>query len=464
MAAANYILSIADSRWWAARVEGQIVTRRDVPVNGQGEAVETAQRAAAALAELGYRGEGLCLALSADYVLTGRIDVANLPRRERRAAMVYRLEDELPIEAERLTADFLPPVAGRALGAAVETDRVRRLLDGLAAQGIEVAAVCSDSLLAAWRTCRNDGAEADYVLVAADGRLELLRVAEGVPVAWQSAAGTEELLRHLEADLLAQPLESVRPRVHVVGLLDEEVRSVLAEIAGAEVSVVTEDATVEDEVALASAEQLTGRGAGWVDFCRDRLASGSLLDRLSGRVKAAVLLAVVFLATVTTLCLWRAERYSDLVRRHDAQQQTVYSDLFPQAGPQQNVLSRLRSDLKRLAGVSGQGTDVPQRADALETLRTVAASLPPEMRLRLTQLRIDPTAVVLHGEARSHGDAETVATALKRQGLATDAPSTEHLVRGGVTFTLTAAPGAAKRPADAQVTDKAQPSAKEGRP
>jgi len=151
VATTHYILSVANRRWWAASVRDRTVTRRDLPLDGGDDADQAAQRAAAALAELGYRGEGLCLALSADNVLTGRIDAAHLPRRERRAAMVYRLEDELPGEAERLTADFLPAVAGRALGAAAETDRVRRLLDTLSAHGIEAAAVCSETLLAAWR-------------------------------------------------------------------------------------------------------------------------------------------------------------------------------------------------------------------------------------------------------------------------------------------------------------------------
>ena len=465
MASTHYILSVADNRWWAARVEGRTVTRRDLPLEGDDAADRAAPLAATVLAELGYRGEGLCLALAADDVLTGRIDAGALPRRERRAAMVYRLEDELPVEAEQLTVAFLPSVAGRALGAAVETDRVRPLLDALAAHGIEAAAVCSETLLAAWRACRNATDAADYVLVVGRDAIQLLRLAEGVPVGWQSAADPGELLRRLEADLLAQPPASLPPRIRVVGRPDDALCRALADGVGADIASATANAPAEDEAALAAAEQLAGRGAGWVDFCRDRLASGSLLERLSGYVKAAVLLAVALLSVLAGLCLWRAERYRDLASWHEAAQRTVYRELSPQAGTQQNVLSRLRSDLKRLAAVSGHGADMPRRPDALETLRTVAESLPPRMRLRVTQLRIDPTAVVLHGEARTHGDAETVAAALRRQGLDADAPSTEHLVRGGVTFTLTAAPpAAADKPATSQTAATPQPAAKESRP
>ena len=464
MATIHYILSVANRRWWAASVRDRTVTRRDLPRESKDAIESTAQRAAAALTELGYRGEGLCLALSADNVLTGRIDAGALPRRERRAAMVYRLEDELPVEAERLTADFLPAVAGRALGAAVETDRVRRLLDALSAHGIEAAAICCETLLAAWRACRNTADQADYVLVVGHDAVQLLRIAEGVPVGWQSAADAGELLRRLEADLLAQPLENLPPRVRVIGRPDDALCRALADGVGADITAATANPPAEDEAALAAAEQLAGRGAGWIDFCRDRLASGSLLERLSGYVKAAVLLAVALLGILAGLCLWRGERYRDLASRQEAAQRTVYRELSPQAGTQQNVLSRLRSDLKRLTAVSGHGADMPRRPDALETLRTVAASLPPQMRLRVTQLRIDPTAVVLHGEARTHGDAETIAAALKRQGLAADAPSTEHLVRGGVTFTLTAAPPAADNPASVQAASSPTPRPREGRP
>ena len=379
-------------------------------------------------------------------VLVGEVDCANLPRRggkNRRTAMLYLLEDQLPLEAERLTADFLPPVGGRVLGAAVETARVQQLLIPLTEVGIEVAALCPTALLAAWRTCQENDFACDYVLVSSTSQLDLLRIADGQPSAWYVVqASPAELRRSLEADLLARPIDAERPTITVVGQLDAEKTAHLEQCAtvtftesdGAAASSTT------TEAAHAAAELLAGSRAGWIDLARGRLASASVLERLASQLRPAVALALVLLVTLAGLLAWRAGRYDRLADQYATEQQTVYRTLYPSSRKQQNVKSRLRSELTRLSAVSGQGGQLPNQASALETLRAVVGSLPPGMRLRLTRLQFDPGAVLLEGQTLSHGDAETIAKSLKRGGLKADPPSTEHLVRGGVKFTLTAQP------------------------
>jgi len=54
---------------------------------------------------------------------------------------------------------------------------------------------------------------------------------------------------------------------------------------------------------------------------------------------------------------------------------------------------------------------------------------------------VDPSSILIEGQARSHGDAEIIARSLSRAGLPTDPPRTERLAGRGVSFTLTGSPG-----------------------
>ena len=107
----------------------------------------------------------------------------------------------------------------------------------------------------------------------------------------------------------------------------------------------------------------------------------------------------------------------------------------------------LQGELKQLSGISGLGHDLPARANALNTLRDVVASLPQDVRLRITELGIGPTSIFIHGEARGFSDAEAVARRLKNAGFIVEAPRSERNRTGqGVVFSLTAKVGEPSSP------------------
>jgi len=475
-----FFVSVEDGRWTVARITDGAVERRDVeaeqdrrtaPRIAEGAAEQAAvadesgqpetgwaDRVAAALGELGYDGRGICLGLPSEMVFIGQVDCTGLPRRRRRnrsTAMLYRLEDHLPLDAEGLTADFLPPVGGRSLGLAAETDRVRDLVDALAASGVETECVCATALLAAWSAARDLPEDCRYLVTADDRRADLLRLSDGRPVAWYSAPADGPLLvQSLRADLLGAGAgdtgdtgDEGAPHLAVAGRLDDDTAAQLAR----EVRVVaasTGDATVLDMAAQAAAVRLAGRPAGWVDFRRDALAAGSLIEGLGAPLKAAALLALVLLATVAALCAWRAMRYDAQAARYERRQATLYQELFPSGEVPPGIRSRLESQRSRLAALRGEGDETPGDVSALESLRAVAAGLPANVRLRVTELHLAPASIRIEGQARSHGDAETVARGLRmgeaegRGPFDIDPPTTEHLARGGVAFTLTGRPAA----------------------
>jgi hypothetical protein len=436
----HFLIAFDADGWHVARTMGHTVEVRDVRPEPGGPDVP-AEALAAQLREWGYRGRGVCLGLPSNLVLAADVDATHLPRRHRRSALVYRFEEQVPVDAESLTTDFLPSVRGRVLGVAAVTSRVREVVEPMAAAGIAVAAICPTALLALWAVLRARPPRTDYAIVASPAQVDIFRLADRQPVGWATVGpDPADLLLGLQADLLARPVDSPPPQALVVGEIDSQAAEVLEAAAAAKLVPAPPD-SVLSIAARTAAKLLAGRPCGWVDLRGDGLAPGDARRAAAGPLRAVLALAGLLLLTTAGSFLWRAAQYDAVARHYEAMQLDEFRKLYPGAAEPTNVRSRLKSELLRLAGISGAGQAVPVLPSALDTLRRVVAGLPPTMRLRLLDVRVGPGDVLLEGQARTHSDAEAVAQALSRAGFVPDPPRTEALPDRGVGFTLTAAVG-----------------------
>ena len=412
-----------------------------------GQAVEV-------LKEWNALGESVCLGLPSEMVFSAQVDTGGLPRKDRLAALTYRLEEQLPLEAERLTADFLPAVAGAALGVAIETAGAKAIVDRLMELGVEVTSICPTALLTLWQALIGQDAQADYALVADEGRVDIFRMAGRCPSAWlETSADPADLVDCLHAELLASPGEVRQPKAMLIGQLASEAESAVRADAGLEITSLGDQPPIE-LAARAAGQLLSGQQAGWVDLRREALAVPNPWGRLAGLVRCAVILGLAALAATVGSLYWRSLAYDDLARNLEDQQAAQFQRVFPNLRKPPNIHSRLRSELALLSGVSGTGYEMPAQASALDTLRRITDNLPPAIRLRLTDIQLDPGGIVLEGQTRSHSDAELISRTLKQGNFEVDPPRTERLVAGGVAFTIVARlaggkPGSKPQPAQA---------------
>ncbi len=459
----EFLLALEADAWHVVRIANDSVEIRAVarPTLADGDepwrpvSAEAVAQVAAALTALGHKGQPVCLGLPSEMVLAGQVDCEGLPRKRRRQAMLFRLEEQLPLEAERLTADFLPPAAGRAMGLAVRTDRVRGILDLLGAAGIEISCICPTAMLALWDLLdgrprqAGGGGDPDYLLLARPGGLDAFAMTDGQPVRWHTANGDASLLLGgIEADLLSRPGEGRRGGVEVAGQAPPDlVERLRASVAVEEVSAGAdqEDQEGQEDWQLQSAARgaaalLAGKPAGWVDFRRDALSPGSRWQRLGAPLRLAGALALALVLTAGALMIRRAGRYEQVAHDHQDAQAAAFRKLYPNTPVPPSVLARLRSQAARLAGVSGTGHELPTQSRVLDQLRAILAHLPPSTRLRIVEIRVDAAGIFLEGQVRTHPDAQTLARALAQGGFAVEAPRTENLSAGGVSFTLAAKP------------------------
>jgi hypothetical protein len=402
---------------------------------------QLADAAFAALSSLGYAGEGLVLAVPSAWCLCAAVRLDDLPPRSGRQAMIFRLEEKLPVSAEDVVADLAPSNDGEAaLGVCVEKKTLAPLVESLERRGIAVEAICPASLLALQHLL-SDMHEADaLVWPAGDGSLELFTLRGGTPRSWTLLPDEPgDLLLHVE---LAPRDRSMGMNFVALGLR----KPLLDALAGLHnVRVIERETVHPDEAAAAMARAvLAGEAEAWVNLRRDELAVRDRVRLVHTSLAFAAAAMTLCLVSLSGTMLWRAHRYGRLAAAYADQQQAAFRRVFPEQPVPMDVSSRLASEARALRGVSGDASAPPPDAPGLLALRDLITRLPPGVRFRLLDLRLDPGRFTIEGQALSHGDADAIVGALRNHpAFDVEPPRTEQMADApgenamAVSFTIT---------------------------
>jgi hypothetical protein len=410
---------------------GEAVT---IPVPADQSSAETAEAVRQALDAAGCAGRDVVLAIASASCLCAPIRAHDLPAKDRRRALLYRLEEKVPVSAEDVVAEFVSTSDG-ALGVCALRTELAPLVEALEQRGVPVAAVCPISLLAmrhlldiVQETTPSDGSASnlhDAIVMGRDGAIELLLLEQGRPCGWcVFSHDPKELLLHLK-------LESFngRPpprRVLAVGL-PAEVSSALSAGLGAGV-IDSRPSPANDDAAAMAARILSRRVEPWVNL-RGDLGAHDRLRPVRGPLRYAVAAVSLCLISACAAMLWRAVRYDRLAARYADEQREIFRQTFPKQPEPPDVRSRLDSEERGLKGLSGDSSSAPPPpVPGLAALRDLLACLPEDVRFRVLELRLDGSSFALDGQVHSHGDADAIAAALRANGgIGVDPPRTEQL-------------------------------------
>ncbi len=472
------------------------------------DAAQILTRVSSLLAQLrayGVMGQVALLAIPSSWCLSASISIQGLPRRHKHQAMLYRLEEHLPIPVEDLTGDFAVH-NGRALGVATRTDRLRILVEALEKAGIAVQSICPSSLLAIGTLLHDPPTGAlDALLLRTRTHLELFTLRHGQLDTWlllpddprrlliplkvlalqqqaspstspegigieDSTKGAHEVLPpQANPAASSDPAESIRSpdntstavlHLGACGMDELTVSRLSSVVASTGFEVNALDATDPDLLACRTAlKVLQGAIPAPIELRRDALAIKDGYRLVRRPLSTVMVAAALVLAALTATFSYRAYQYHQLAARHDARQVELFRELYPSQSPPLDIRSRLAAEHRRLAALSGQGHELPQRTSALLLLHQALSHLPQDLRYNLTSLRIEPRRLRLDGLARSHGDADALVASLRRiPGLQVDPPHTQasapiiHQASRGevrhevVSFLITATPPEAPPP------------------
>lgn len=438
-------LLVGDHAWQLGLQDKGQVRLESIDLPEQATPQTIAQAMREALAGHGYSGRPLVLAIPSTWCLTAPVAVQDLPRaaRPRRKTLLYRFEDALPLAAEQLVADFLPAPARAArlgtdaLGVAAALERLEPLVQALEDAGLAIEAITPTALLA---LAGHDQPQADLVLWG-DGQdqLELLGHENGWPTRWQHLPADPRLVMpQLRQQILRRRQPPTVIRHHVPAAL----AAAMDELQ--ELKLVHEDQASLDEAAVRAARGvLEGRSRAerTANLRRDRLAVADRLRQVRRPLVAALAAAALCLATVSGGLLWQAQQHRQQAQAAQATQREQFHRLYPGQAAPMVVRTHLESELRRLRGLQGMDGQArfAQPRSALHLLHESLRRLPTDLRYRVLDLRLDENELYLAGHARSHGDANRLASALRRQqGFEVEPPRTEQLADGSVSFTLSA--------------------------
>ena len=428
MATDVYLVSLGDSGGWIAA--GEHVPRAfEAPMQDPDAVAAIVNQQ---LMEVGYSGEPVILAIPSHWCFAAPVRLKPIPRRNRRRALLSRMEEHLPVSSEELTADFLPIDDEQALGVAVKLTPLRELAAALIAVGVEIECVCPLTCLAA----QGVDTRADHqVIVLRDVQgHELIELRGGKPAAWNVMADDTTLAARLDA------LHTNGQQADVVELEDASADRAAGDNGCCQVM----------QAALQTAQLIAlGQRRPWFDLTIYDLVAGSAgpWRRLKRPLVACAVGFAALIAVSVFAMLWRAQQWEAKTAELLAEQKALYERTLPGQTVPVNVRDRLRSESLRMTAMTGQSAEVPQYASALTSLHELLSSLPADQRFRLLDLRIEPERVLMEGEARSHSEAEIIASAIRsRRRFDVSAPRSQQLKDTGVNFTLEATPGAPGSP------------------
>ena len=406
------------------------VVQLDVAADASPQALAAAARRA-----LGTRRIGpVVLAVPSAWCLTGRVATAGLPRANRRRALAYRLEEQLPVSAEDLAVDARPIDAGHAFAVATEIGRLAPIVAALEAADVPIGPIVPAALLAltAARAGRREAAD---VVVLAGHAVDVIELAGDAVSAWHVLPrSADDLGAYLSAIAGRRGQRGRPPRVEAAG----DVAGLLGDGTPAGAIEVVDEAS-PDELALRA-----DRSAGGLlfDLRRDRLRPADPIRRLRWPLALAAAAAALLVATVCGVSVVRGGQYARVAADARREQAALYRALFPGQPVPAAVRARLASEARRLAATRGDAALPPPPA-TLPLLRDVLANLPEEPAFQIDELDVaGPSARVL-GRVRREADAAALAEALRGAALAVDPPDVRPLPDGGTAFSLTVTSDAA---------------------
>ncbi|MEZ6192074.1 MAG: hypothetical protein R3C45_12420 [Phycisphaerales bacterium] len=359
----------------------------------------------------GLWGESVLLALPSTWCAAASIPTDNLPRKDRRNAMAYRLEEMLPVAAEQFAADFV--LNGKeALGVCVFLDKIKPITDAIESSGIYINAIIPTAMLLAQDyVYGNQAPPCDVLVWRHDGWCDTVMLDElcKQPISWSMLPDEPKFLT-LHLNLLAVRGREVRGVAMIGG-------DAGASAAEPEMMHIHDNMNVCTDDPFHRATRCAGRILAdqimpWVNLKGNQLGASGRAQLIRKPFKAAMVAMVLLLMCLNAAFLWRAQQYKSLSDQFHAQERTLYTDLYPGQTPPLAISMRLEGEYKKISGMRGKSDSLPPPPATLSLLHAVLDQLPEDIRFRIMEIRIEDDSVYLDGQARSHGDVGSIAKAL----------------------------------------------------
>ena len=372
-----FTLFVRPTGWCITAVPAAANLPSDIPLPVDAAPAEVAAAISSALKRAGYSGNPVTVAIPSAWCLSATIATGDLPRGDSKA-MLYRLEENLPLAAENIVADFVPHLSAdgvqSALGVCARLDLIAPLIESLEAHGIAVQSVTPTVLATAQGLARSVTQSPCLFLCSEPGceepMLNVIALQNQHPTHWSLVPATAADLK-LQLDLLSTQFGSI-PHIEAIDI-EPDLADVLTEST-------TQIIRVNEQNGLTAAaafttEVLKGRAKPWVEFRRDSLAIGDRFRLHRRWIDLALAAAIALMLSLTAAYLIRAYRYSRLERAINSELVAQFQQHFPGWEIPINVRAVVDAQYRRAAGSTDAAASRLTRGSALTTLHDVLVPL-----------------------------------------------------------------------------------------
>jgi general secretion pathway protein L len=396
------------------------------------------------LPKLEDRGEGLVYSFPSRQTMIHRIPLPFADRKKNRQVVKYEVEPLLPLAADQVIVDFYSPGKNsgqeKTLVFAVRKGDLGDHLALLKEAGLDPESVVPEALalFALARTLGKTSAGGGALLDLGDEKATLvlwqndrLVLARSIPLAVSAgqqpaAHDLSRLAEEVRRTLLSAgygPENRMVEEIFLTGgnSLPPGVEKDLADLLPAPVSPLDLEEVsgevpkeIRPALAVALGAALGGAAGEEVNLRREEFASSQKAQRARGRMKILVSYAAILAVLgVTAFVL----NYSLKERRYQGLRTEIRKE-FTQALPEvkrvvnelQQMKARVQEERLKLAALGGGGGS----GSPLEILRGLSMVVDPSMKVRVTELVIDPEAVEVNGEADSFDTVNQLKSRLER--------------------------------------------------
>ena len=421
------ILFAGDHGWKLARGESLVA----LPSSDSGIPKQIAEAIAAMI---GSTTVNVTLALPASWCLSSTVSLAGIPARNRRTALLYRLELLLPLAAEDIAADYIYDEPDSALAICVSAPTVKPIVDALETAGVIIDSIVATSVYAAISLLRANPSQAcDLLVWQTLESVEIFNIRGGRIAGWYIAPSSVDDVGWYLKQL---PSTEVAKSKVTVCNLQPDILGYLKTLPQLEITSVYQQPT---EAAVMSATR-TGF-ASPIELRRDGLAPSDNLRVIRKPVIEFVAATLFMLLCICGAAFWRSMRLETLAANDRLQQQELFRQAFPGHAIPPNIVSRLRSEQRSLTtGGVGEGTASTLQS-ALPTLQSILSGievLPADARLQIDDLKADDGQFALDGVLRNRNDMTALVDSLGQNAkLKLDPPQTEQFSGQGLHVILT---------------------------
>jgi hypothetical protein len=378
----------------------------------------------------------LLVAPPANWFVSAAIPTSDLPRRDRRSALLYRFEEFLPLAAEDIDADFVES-GGRALCVGAIGERARPLVEALETASFQVVAVLPAAVLAVSNLAKHstpDHIPDVYAFESGESTIELVSVRDLRCADWVSFSAGNRAVEMFFEQTAGSPERSLR--IQASGPSALEACSHTGRV------VKTCQESMVQSAAQAALAILSGSAPPPLDTRSTALAGAHRRRALHRPLQLLLASTAILLASLIATNLITGQRSRSLAWSLSERELEAFKSAFPNQPPPPNVRARLESSLKKAQSVREQQSSASARLSSLSMLGAVLEHLPADKRFRIDELRIVGPNIQLQGQATSHADAEAIVQSLSAcrtdPVLTVDPAKTELLGDKAVSFVITA--------------------------